>query len=296
MYDLNAIRIFVKVVEKEGFTAAANVLDMPKSKVSRVIAQLEEQLDTRLLERTTRHVRLTEAGKLFYQYAQRISAEAEQAESAMQSLSEKASGQLRISTSVSLGQYLLAPDLTKFLNSYPEVELDLELSNRRVDLIEENFDAAIRVGELADSSLVAKRLGNARIQLYASKKYLEKNGIPNHPAELSQHKILCMPDAMQKEKLSMQNTSGEKQSVSLHYSSKVNDFGTLFTLSKGDYGITILPSFMCGSESQLINVLPDWELPSVPICVLYPSHRGATPKLRAFIDFLDKYVVTKLVR
>ena len=296
MYDLNAIKIFVKVVEKEGFTAAANVLGMPKSKVSRVIAQLEEQLDTRLLERTTRHVRLTEAGKLFYQYAQRISAEAEQSESAMQSLSEKASGHLRVSTSVSLGQYLLAPDLTKFLNAYPEVELDLELSNRHVDLIEENFDAAVRVGELADSSLVAKRLGEARIQFYASKAYLEKNSTPVHPSELSQHKVLCMSDAMQKEKLSLQNNSGEKQSISLHYSDKVNDFGTLFTLSKNDYGITILPSFMCTTDSQLVNVLPDWELPSAPIYVVYPSHRGATPKLRAFIDFLDTHVATKLVR
>jgi len=170
MYDLNAIRFFVKVVEKEGFTAAAKALDIPKSKVSRVVARLEEQLDTRLLERTTRHVRLTEAGRLFYQYAQRISAEAEQSESAMQSLSEKARGSLRVSASVSLGQFLLAPDLAEFLNSYPEVELDLELSNRRVDLIEENYDAAIRAGKLIDSSLIAKRLGHACIQFYASKR------------------------------------------------------------------------------------------------------------------------------
>jgi len=296
MYDLNTIPIFMKVVEKEGFTAAAKILGMPKSKVSRVIAQLEKQLDTRLLERTTRHVRLTEAGKLFYQYAQRISVEAKQSESAIQTLQEKASGQLRVSTSVSLGQYLLAPHLIKFLNAYPEVELDLDLGNRRVDLIEENFDAAVRVGKLLDSSLVAKRLGHARIQLYASKSYLEQNGVPKQPQELRQHTILCMTDAMHKEKFNMQNSKGEKELIALDKPNKINDFGSLLTLTKNHFGITSLPSFMCSRESQLVNVLPGWEFPSAPIYVLYPSHRGATPKLRAFIDFLDKHISQNLLR
>ena len=294
MYNLNAIHIFVKVVDAEGFTAAAKLLNAPKSKISRTVSQLEEQLQTRLLERSTRHVRLTEAGSIFYQYCQRILAEAKQSENAIQAMSEKASGLLRISASLSMGQHLLGPVLADFIKQYPEIEIDLELNNRRVDLIEENFDVAIRIGELANSSLISKRIGSSHLQLYASKKFIKKNGEPQHPSDLKKFRVLGMSSALDKNQIRLVDDENNKHTVKMHFPIRANDFTTLLRLTKDDVGITIFPHFICESDSQLVRVLPKWQMPAAPIYLIYPSHRGATPKLRAFINFINESVSPKL--
>ncbi len=286
MYDLNAIQIFVKVVENEGFTAAANKLDMPKSKVSRVINKLEQELGSRLLERTTRQIRLSESGRLFYQYAQRIIEEAEQAELAMQAMSEQVSGRLRISASLSVGQNLLGRHLSDFLNQHPNVQVDLELNNRRVDLVEENFDAAIRIGELATSSLVARRIGTTHTYLYASKAYLQKQAEPRIPEALAAHKLLIMSDAISKKTLKLFDKNNKKELIKIESQIKVNDFNTVLELVKKDLGIAALPHFIGDNKKNIERVLSAWKVASAPIYVVYPSHRGATPKLKAFIQFL----------
>ncbi len=290
MYDLNAMHIFVKVVEAEGFTAAAKILDIPKSKVSRVISQLEDELQTRLLERTTRHVRLTEAGRIFYQYCQRIMSEAEQAENAIHAMSENAAGLLRISASISLGQHLLAPALSQFIERYPDIDIDLELTNRRVDLIEENFDAVIRVGELPNSSLISKRIGHSNLYFYASKQYIKTHGHPTHPNELKNYKVLGMTRALGNNQIKLIDESKNIYTAKIDYPIKVNDFPTLLQLAKDNVGITVLPHFMCSNENTLLRVLTAWEIPAVPIYLIYPSHRGATPKLRVFIDFINETI------
>jgi len=166
MQDLNDMAVFASVVKTGSFTAAGKALSLPKSNVSRRIARLEDTLNVRLLERTTRKLRLTEIGQSLYHHAQRIVEEADSANSLVESMTSRPRGILRVSASVFTGQKLLTPILPEFLKLFPELHLHLELSNRRIDLIEEGFDVAIRIGSMKDSTMIARYLGSIRIYLY----------------------------------------------------------------------------------------------------------------------------------
>ena len=178
MNDLNDMAVFAKVVETGGFTMAGEAIDMPKSNVSRRVSRLEERLGVRLLERTTRKIRMTELGEIYYTHCRRIIEEAEHADARVSQALEIPRGQLRVSASVTVGQNIISPVLGQFVKEYPEVKVQMTLANRRVDLVEEGFDIAVRVGQLEDSSLVARLLGKSELALFASPDYLKRAGEP----------------------------------------------------------------------------------------------------------------------
>lgn len=285
--DLNELAIFTHVVERGGFTAAAKATHLPKSNISRRIANLEERLGVRLLERTTRKVHVTEIGDIYYRHCRRMLDEANHADLCVEQLMEIPRGILRVSATVTTGQHLLAPIATEFIAQHPEVQLELVLANRHVDVIEEGFDVAIRIGTLADSSLVARSLGQCGMYLYASKDYLKINGTPLIPEDLENHDCLIMSDrnSDRKWKISMGETTKQ---ISLNPRASVNDFVTLRNMVADGAGVSILPSYLHVDDysTRLVRVLAEWSAPSVEFHAVFPSHRGATPKVRAFLDFL----------
>lgn len=286
--DLNDLMVFATVVEQGSFTGAAESYNTPKSNISRKITRLENHLDVRLLERSTRSLHLTEVGQRYYEYCRRIKDELNAADSAVESMLEKPQGRLRICTSLGVGQSLLSEHLANFCLQNPEIELDLALTNRRVDLIEEGFDLAFRVGELADSSLVAKRLCSINLKLYAAPNHgFEKL---SHPRELSKQPLMLMSAKERSADWHLICDDNEHH-ISFKPSVRCDDFSMLKRMAIQGLGITELPDYMAEEfveNGKLINVLPDWTFKPVVLYALYPSHRGATPKVRALLDYLTQ--------
>jgi LysR family transcriptional regulator AphB len=289
MHDLNDLVIFARVVQTGSLTAAADVLGIPKSNVSRRLSRLEGEMGVRLLERTTRKLHLTEVGGLYYEHCRRILEEVEHAELSVQQRLEAPRGLLRISASYSTGQALLSPLLGEFMALYPEVTLQLVLTNRRVDLIEEGFDMTIRMGQLEESALVARYLGSTRGDCVASPAYIKRMGMPAAPEDLTAHQCLTMTDVPQHERWTFTGADGEVRTVNFKAQATVNDFVTLRGMLVSGAGIGVLPNYFCAEavgSGQLVPVLAGWTTPVSAMHALYPSHRGATPKLRALLDFL----------
>ncbi len=285
--DLNELSVFAYVVEHGGFTAAEEATQLPKSNISRRIANLEKRLGVRLLERSTRKVHVTEIGEIYYRHCRRMLDEADHADLCVEQAMEIPRGTLRVNASITTGQQLLAPLATEFIAQHPEIQLELVLANRQVDVIDEGFDLVIRIGALQDSNLVARSLGHCGMFLYASKEYLKARGAPQKPEELKNHDCLVMSDRHSNNqwKLSMGDIT---KKVSLTPRASVNDFHTLRSMVAGGSGITILPSYLRAGDyyKRLVRVLGEWTAPSDEFHAIFPSHRGATPKVRAFLDFL----------
>jgi len=274
-------------VEHGGFTAAAAATQLPKSNISRRIASLEKRLGVRLLERTTRTVHVTEIGNIYYQHCRRMLDEADYADLCVERSIEMPRGTLRVSASVTTGQHLLAPLVAEFIAQNSEVQLELVLANRQVDVVDEGFDLVIRIGALPDSSLVARSLGHCGLFLYAGAEYLKARGTPQKPEDLQNHDCLVMSEGRTNNQWTLSTGDITKQ-VSLSPRASVNDFYTLRRMAADGAGITILPSYLHSGEyeKRLVRVLDDWAAPSVDFHAVFPSHRGATPKVRAFLDFL----------
>ncbi|MCD6061002.1 MAG: Transcriptional regulator, LysR family, partial [Moraxellaceae bacterium] len=188
--DLNDVAVFEKVVSEGSLTAAASRLNQPKSSVSRALSRLEADLGVRLLQRTTRKLHLTEAGRLFFDRTKRVLGELREAEQAVTQLQEAPRGNLRITMPVELGMKFMGRVVAEFMQRHPEVSIEAELSGRMVDLVQEGFDLALRIGEFADSSLVARRLGNLSGRFYASPAYLARHGLPKKPEDLGAHEVI----------------------------------------------------------------------------------------------------------
>ena len=294
MHNLNDMRLFAKVASVGSFTAAAEQLGVPISTLSRRVTQMEAELGVRLLERTTRSLRLTEAGELYLNFCERIQAEADQAEAAILNLVEEPRGLIRVGAPLDIGQGLLSPVLAGFLRLYPDVQVNCYFCNRRVELLDENFDVVIRVGALDDTSLVAKKLGDVVPGLFASRAYLDTRGTPKMVNDLLKHDLLVMSDSAKDNRWRL---SRPNKSVRLPVNpvATLNDFAGLRELVVQGAGIALLPPYLCrDTDSDIRRVLPTWSAPAAPISVLYPSHRGTTPKLRAFVDFLGETVTPLL--
>lgn len=285
--DLNELAVFTYVVEHGGFTAAADATQLPKSNISRRIANLEKRLGVRLLERTTRKVHVTEIGDIYYQHCRRMLDEAEQADLCVEHATEIPRGTLRVSATVTTGQHLLAPLATEFMAQNPEVYLELVLVNRHVDVIDEGFDLVIRIGALADSSLVARSLGHCGLFVYASAEYLDAHGTPQEPNDLENHDCLVMSDMHDNNQWTLSAGDTLRQ-VALTPRAIVNDFVTLRRMVADGGGIAILPSYLHAGDyyKRIVRILDDWSAPPIEFHAVFPSHRGATPKVRAFLDFL----------
>ncbi|GIC76304.1 LysR family transcriptional regulator [Moritella sp. F3] len=289
--DLNDMMVFLAVVETGSFTLAADRLSIPKANVSRKVSRLEQQLNITLLERSTRSQHLTEAGKRYLVHCKRVHEELDLAKASVSELLHSYKGELKVGASISTGQQILRPALATFMHQYPELNVQLNLVNRRVDFIEEGFDVVIRVGRLEDSMLMAKNLGTATRSLFASPAYLAKHGKPQTVTELLTHQLLVMNPTNNDPTLNLVSTAGEAFNVNCKPRLLVDDFAILKQSLVDGLGIAVLPDYMSREEvasGQLVRVLPDWGMESVDVYALYPRHRAKIPKVRAFLDFAIK--------
>ncbi|WP_252032281.1 LysR family transcriptional regulator [Vibrio sp. SCSIO 43135] len=298
-YDINDMMVFATVVETGSFTAAAESMGLPKSNISRKVSRLESELGVRLLERSTRSQHLTEVGERYYAYCQRIKEELEASRLAVETLLEKPQGRLKVCASVAIGQGMLAPLLAHYYQQYPDVQVDLDLTNRRVDVLEEGYDVVIRVGELPSSNLIAKKLCQLKLALYCAPSYVEQAGLPVQPGDLTQHQCLLMSAKERKPVWQLfspldttslvSNQSSPSVSVAFAPVLECDDFSVLKQLALDGMGITELPQYLANGSVEcgdLVEVLPEWQFSPVDLYAIYPSHRGATPKVRSFLDFV----------
>ncbi|GAB2895742.1 LysR family transcriptional regulator [Microbulbifer echini] len=294
--DLNDMLLFMAVVDAGSFTSAAERLNLPKANLSRKIARLEHALDVTLLERTTRTQKLTEAGSAYLQHCRRIQYEVDLAESKVGSLVNKACGTLRVSVSVGVGHAVLKNVMSEFLESHPDIQLELTLSNRRVDLVEEGYDLVVRVGILVDSRLVAKKLGEIRRRLYVSPEYLRKNNLKADLESVAECQFLIMSSAQHGDSLRLTN-GVDMQEIGIIPRVRVDDFLMLKQMLIDGSGIGILPDYMCQQEVDqgfLVPMCSGWEMPSVDLYALYPQHRQKLPKVRSFLNFIQQIFTCRL--
>ena len=290
--DLNEILVFAKVVQSGSFTAAARELGMPKSTVSRKVAELEERLGARLIQRTTRKLSLTDVGQAYYQHASRIVAEVEEAESAVTRLQEAPRGLLRITTPLNFGH--LGPIVASFLTRYPEVQIEMVCSDRVVDLIDEGFDLAIRVGRLADSMLIARNLGMLRSVLVASAGYVATHGEPEAPKDLAHHECVVFGPAPDRTVWRLR-ADGKEVSVQVPVRFIVNDFEMLRQAALAGLGIAMLPVGRAADDlarGTLRRLLASYCSHAAPIHAVYPTTRHLSPKVCAFLDHLTEAMGT----
>lgn len=290
MQDINDLIIFARIVELHGFSAAARSLGIPKSNVSYRMARLEERLGVRLLQRSTRQVSVTEIGNTYYKYCARIAAEASEAEVAIRDMQATPRGLLRISMPIAFGCMFVVPLIIEFMTRYPEVRVKMVSTSRRVDIIEENFDVVIRIGRLASSSLIARHLGVLRQHLYASSRYLTRQGTPNSIEDLDAHECFVLGESDDSGQWTLVEGS-RQETVSLSPRGAANDPVMLRSLVVGGLGIALMPDLLCWQEEEdgkLVRVLPEWSGPPLDFHVLYPSHRGIPLVVRTFLDFIIK--------
>lgn len=288
--DLNELFVFTKVVQTGSFIRAARELRMPKSTVSRKVSALEERLGARLLQRTTRKLSLTDVGHTYYGYAARVVAAAEEAELAVTHLQHAPRGPLRVTMPLNFAY--LGPAISSFLKRYPDVQLELVCADRVIDLVAEGYDVAVRVGHLADSTLVARPLGTLERFLVASPAFLEQQGTPKRPPDLERFE--CIVFGAEPARATFNLSRGEK-SVKINITPRfvVNDFDLLEEAVYSGLGIAMLPSFRCSTAlatSKLKRVLPQWSSPRVPIQAVYASTRHLSPKVKVFVDHLRQHM------
>lgn len=279
---------FIKVVDTRSFTAAAERLNLSKSVVSRRIAELENRLGARLLNRTTRKLSLTEVGQAYYERCTRILTDLEEAEQAVADLHAAPRGRLRVNAPVSFGMQHLAPAIAEFLARYTSIEIEMDLNDRYVDLIDEGYDLAVRIGRLRDSSLIAKRLAPARRVVCASPAYLEKHGMPAIPEDLMNHNCLIYTNVPAAEQWQFR-VGEELRTVRVSGTLRANNGDLLHAAAVAGVGIVVLPTFMVGqalSTGALKTLLLDCYTSESNVYAVYPQNRHLSPKVRAFVDFL----------
>ncbi len=291
MNDLNDLYYFAMVVEHSGFAAAERALGIPKSRLSRRISQLETDMGARLLQRSTRRFAVTDVGQSVYRHAQSMLAEASAAREVVDRLSAEPRGLVRASVPVSIAQELMPRLLPEFLAKYPKVRVQLLVNNRRVDVINEGFDVAIRVRSKLDDdgSLVMRSFGQIQELLVASPKYLDRAGRPRDPSELANHTTLSMSEDDARQRWDLHDASGEVRRVELKPLIAGFDFPMLMALAKQGMGITLLPETICAEavrKGELEVVLPNWRLPMGICHAVFASRRGLLPAVRMFIDYL----------
>jgi DNA-binding transcriptional LysR family regulator len=291
MDQLGAIAVFARVIEANGFTAAARALGLSKAAVSKQVARLEDRLGVRLLNRTTRRLGLTEAGRDFYERARRILAEVEEAEQAASSRQASPRGLLRVNAPVTYGIGHVVPVLPAFMRRYPEIRLDLVLNDRYVDLIEEGFDLAIRVGlePLKDSSLVARRLFATRHAVCAAPSYLAARGSPQMPADLARHDCLLYSYLSTGEEWRFLDAAGRPFGVRVAGPMRANNGDALHHAARAGLGIIYAPAFLLAEDlaaGRLVPVLSDWQTPEAAVHAVYPPGRPLGTKVRVFVDYL----------
>ena len=287
MDRLLAMEAFVRAADGRSFSQAARQMRLSKSVVSRQIAALEAALGARLLQRTTRTLTLTEAGRLYLERARRVLAEVEDAERSVGQLSDAPRGQLRVSAPMSFGFLHLAAAIPAFLARHPDVTIDMSLTDRFVDLVEEGFDVAVRIGRLRDSSLIARRLAPSRLVVCGSPDYLARRGVPRVPADLAAHE--CLHNTNIEGQWAFATPDGGVQMVDVAGRLSANNGDALQAAAREGAGLVYLPSFIVGGDVQagrLVSVLDEFTTTGATVNAVYPHARHLSPKVRVFVDFL----------
>ncbi|MEH6348017.1 MAG: LysR family transcriptional regulator [Bermanella sp.] len=281
--ELNEMGVYATVVDLGSFTKAAEKLSMPKSTVSRHISQLESRLGVRLLNRTTRQLKPTEVGKLYFHHCARIIEEAEQAREVIQNMQAQPSGLLRITLPLAFGSEFMQYLIRDFLALHPKIKVEVVLDNRALDMLDEELDVAFRMGDLADSSLVARHIGYSHLILAATPEYLKENGTPKTLQELEEHHLIRHPYA---DMFMVHNN--KKYEVKAQNRLLLNDMDLVRRMTLKDMGIGLLPTIVAADDldaGNLVRVLPDFTSPIKNFYLVYAGRRQKAAKVSAFIDF-----------
>ncbi|GLQ87065.1 LysR substrate-binding domain-containing protein [Dyella flagellata] len=290
MQDLNDLYFFASVVEQGGFSAAGRALGVPKSRLSKRIAQLEDRLGVRLLQRTTRRFVVTEVGERFYGHCRAVLEEARAAQDAVDELRAEPRGVVRLSCPVSLTQTVLAYLLPEFMAMYPKLQVRVLSSDRRVDLINEGYDLAIRVRTRLDSdaNMILRSFGQSRVLPIASPSLLKTYGRPAHPDDLARLPVVSMHEHEGPQVWELIDGKGERVSVEVQARLITGDFAMLLEAARAGIGVALLPEFVCAPaihRGDVEALLPDWSAPEGVMHFVYPSRRGMLPGVRALVDF-----------
>ncbi|MGE4316836.1 LysR substrate-binding domain-containing protein [Acinetobacter sp.] len=289
--DLDDFYCFALVVEHGGFSAAERATDIPKSKLSRRVYNLEEHLGVRLIQRSSRHFAVTDIGMNIYRHAQVMMNAAQAAHDLVDHLSIQPRGVIKVSLPVSIAQNEIAKILPKFLKTYPEIKVQLIVSNRRVDIINEGIDVALRVRSNLDDdpNLVLRKFENIEQHLFASQAYLNEFGDLKQPEDLSDHQILSMSDEHLDQYIVVHDNKKQQKKIKVNPVVMGSDLMMLAQLARQNCGIVLLPDSIVQDyvqSGELVRVLPDWKAPHGIFHVVYPSRRGLLPAVRVFIDYL----------
>ncbi|KQQ36196.1 transcriptional regulator [Duganella sp. Leaf126] len=290
MNKLQAMEVFVEVVDTGGFTRAAENLQLPKATVSTLIAALETTLSVKLLHRTTRHVSVTADGAAYYERCLRILSDVRDAEESLSRTRLSPSGRLRVDVPTGLAHDVLIPAMPDFFARYPDIQLEMGCSDRSVDLIEEGVDCAVRGGQLVDSNLIARRVGMLNFISCAAPSYLERQGTPTHPQDLLQHRCVNYFSARSGKILDWDfNRDGERLQVALPGLIAVNDTNAYIAAGVAGLGIIQTPRFVIEpmlADGRLVTILDDWISDPLPVHVVYPQNRHLSAKVRVFVEWI----------
>jgi DNA-binding transcriptional LysR family regulator len=289
MDQLHLMTVFIAVAEEQGFASAARHLNMSPPAVTRAIASLEDKLGIKLLTRTTRYVRVTEAGERYLEDARRILSAVEQANEAAIGINSEPKGHLIVTAPVLFGQKYVMPGVVEYLNTYPETQVDAVFLDRVVNLLEEGFDVGIRIGQLPDSTMHAKTVGEVRLVLVASPEYLERHGIPQTPEQLKQHTLIASNAGNMTHDWQFSGLQKKKQTVRIQPRLTVTSNQAAIDAGISGLGIARLISYQIADELKkgtLKKILSDYQLPAMPVHIIHREGRMASSKVRCFIDLM----------
>lgn len=288
MDKLNAISVFCKVIETQSFTQAANQQNISVAMASKLVSQLEEHLKTRLLQRTTRKIVPTEAGMLYYQRCQAILLDLSEADSSISNMATSLQGNLLISVPRDFGLLYISPNLPKFIELHPNLHVEIEFEDKRVDLFAEGYDLALRIGYMQDSSLVARKISSSPMHFVASPSYLESRGTPLTPDDLEYHQGLLYKSSLNQ--VHWQSTKANQiQRYKIQSKVVSNNGMALLEMTKAGLGISNAPDFFVKdalASGELVEILSEYKQKPLDIYVVYPNRRHLPAKVRAFIEFL----------
>ncbi len=295
MDQIQAMRIFVRVVEAGTFTRAADSLSLPKATVTKHVQALEERLRVKLLNRTTRRVTVTADGAAYYERTVRLLTDLDDIEASMTNARSNPRGRLRVDVGTSMAQLLILPHLAEFHARYPDIQVDLGVSDRIVDLISDNVDCVIRGGELTDQSLVARRIGNLEFITVASPEYLARHGTPTHPEQIEEkHTIVVYFSPQSGRHYPLEFRKGEESiDITGPYQVSVNEANAYVTAAIAGLGISQVTTYQAMRHIEsgaLVQLMPEWTQPLMPIYVVYPPNRHLSAKVRAFVDWTAELV------
>jgi DNA-binding transcriptional LysR family regulator len=290
MDQIQSIRVFARVVEAGTFTKAAESLDLPKGTVTKLVQQLEARLKVKLLNRTTRRVTVTPDGAAYYERTTRVLNDLDDIEASMTNAQAKPSGRLRVDVGTTVAREVIIPALSEFYRRFPDIQLDLGVTDRSVDLLADNVDCVIRGGELLDQSLVARRIANVPLMTVASPAYIRAHGVPTHPEQLDKEHITVnyfstrngrpYPNEFEKD--------GQALEISGRYKLSVNESNAMIAAVLAGLGVGQIAAFTALpliARGELVQVLPDWTSHSIPLYVVYPPNRHLSAKVRAFVEW-----------